>query len=160
MDLSENFGLDTKAHSGRGAHCVEDENMRLILIILASTLLSGCAIWPDTATENDLTVGAVQRDIYIGMYGAEVATVLGSPNIVTTDEFRNEAWIYDRFSSERVQTDGPDAIALLQSLVQAGLVDEITRRQSESSSQKTLTVIIKFDGDGRVRDFAYHTSRF
>ena len=29
-----------------------------------------------------------------------------------------------------------------------------------STSQKTLTVIIKFDNDKRVRDFAYHTSRF
>ena len=29
-----------------------------------------------------------------------------------------------------------------------------------STSQRTLTIIIKFDRDQRVRDFAYHTSRF
>jgi hypothetical protein len=29
-----------------------------------------------------------------------------------------------------------------------------------STTQKTLTVIIKFDKSGRVRDFAYHTSKF
>jgi len=29
-----------------------------------------------------------------------------------------------------------------------------------SKSQRTLTIIIKFDEDEKVRDFAYHTSRF
>ena len=29
-----------------------------------------------------------------------------------------------------------------------------------STSQRTLTVIIKFDGAKKVRDFAYHTSSF
>ncbi len=29
-----------------------------------------------------------------------------------------------------------------------------------STTQKTLTVIIKFNEHGTVRDFAYHTSRF
>ena len=135
--------------------------MRLITTILASTLLSGCGMWPIEDGSNNLTVGAVQQSVYIGMSGAEVAMALGSPNIVSTDEFRNEVWIYDRFSTERVQTEGPDAIALLQSLVAgSGALDGTSSRQSESSSQKTLTVIIKFDEDGLVRDYAYHTSRF
>ena len=135
--------------------------MRLITTILASTLLSGCGMWPIEDGSNKLTVGAVQQSVYIGMSGAEVAMALGSPNIVSTDEFRNEVWIYDRFSTERVQTEGPDAIALLQSLVDGGgVLDGTSSRQSESSSQKTLTVIIKFDEDGLVRDYAYHTSRF
>ncbi len=135
--------------------------MRLITTILASTLLSGCGMWPIEDSSNNLTVGAVQQSVYIGMSGAEVAMALGSPNIVSTDEFRNEVWIYDRFSTERVQTEGPDAIALLQSLVDGGrALDGTSSRQSESSSQKTLTVIIKFDEDGLVRDYAYHTSRF
>ncbi len=135
--------------------------MRLITTILASTLLSGCGIWPIEDRSNNLTVGTVQQSIYIGMSGAEVAMALGSPNIVSTDEFRNEVWIYDRFSTERVQTEGTNAISLLQSLIDAGgALDGTSSRQSESSSQKTLTVIIKFDEDGLVRDYAYHTSRF
>lgn len=135
--------------------------MRLILILPASILLSGCAFLPVTDSDRNLTVGVVQQNVYIGMSGAEVAAALGSPNIVSTDEFRNQVWIYDRFSTERVQTAGPDAIALLQSLVDAGgAIEGTSSRQSESSSQKTLTVIIKFDEDGLVRDYAYHTSRF
>ena len=31
---------------------------------------------------------------------------------------------------------------------------------ASSTSQRTLTVVIKFDADKRVRDFAYHASRF
>ena len=44
-----------------------------------------------------LTVGTVQKEIYVGMSGAEVATILGSPNIVSTDGNRDEVWIYDEF---------------------------------------------------------------
>ena len=29
-----------------------------------------------------------------------------------------------------------------------------------SRSQRTLTIIIKYDQEGKVRDFAYHTSKF
>ena len=29
-----------------------------------------------------------------------------------------------------------------------------------SKSQRTLTVIVKFDENSKVRDFAYHSSRF
>ena len=134
--------------------------MRMLTVVLTSLLMSGCAVWPIADVESDLTVAAVQRDIRIGMSGAEVAAVLGSPNIVTTDEFRNEAWIYDRFSTERVQTDGADPMSLLQSLVDAGPIADAGRMQTERSHQKTLTVIIKFDAGGGVRDFAYHTSRF
>jgi hypothetical protein len=31
---------------------------------------------------------------------------------------------------------------------------------ASATTQKTLTVVVKFDGQGLVRDFAYHTSTF
>ncbi len=102
---------------------------------------------------NKLTVGTVQKEIKKGMSGAEVASVLGSPNIVTTDEQGREVWIYDRISSDRVysESSGFGSLILLGYRGSAG---------SSSSSQKTLTIVIKFDKGGKVRDFAYHTSRF
>ena len=33
-------------------------------------------------------------------------------------------------------------------------------RSNETTIQRTLTIIVKFDGESRVRDFSYHTSRF
>ena len=31
---------------------------------------------------------------------------------------------------------------------------------ASSRSQRTLTILIKYDQDGRVRDFSYHQSKF
>ena len=43
--------------------------------------------------EKEMTVGTVQKEIRKGMSAADVATVLGSPNIVTTDSANREVWI-------------------------------------------------------------------
>lgn len=134
--------------------------MRSISILFASTLLSACTLFPPIAGEQQLTLGTVQRDIHIGMSGAEVAAVLGSPNIVSTDELRNEVWIYDKFATQRVQVEEPGTMAFLQHLANVEALTDSSRQQSESSSQRTLTVIIKFDEFGLVRDYAYHVSRF
>src|SRR5215813_12591538 len=65
------------------------------------------------ADKNRLTVGAVQREIRLGMSGDDVAIALGAPNIVTTDEQRQETWIYDRFATERVYSTSSEGIATL-----------------------------------------------
>lgn len=94
--------------------------------------------------QSRLTVGTVQREIRVGMSAAEVAEALGSPNIVSTDELSREVWIYDRHATD-VTSSGSIWF------VSAG---------SASRSQRTLTVIVKFDEDKKVRDVAYHSSRF
>jgi len=100
-----------------------------------------------------LTVGTVQKEIKKGMSGAEVAAALGSPNIVSTDEQGREVWIYDKISTDRVQSEssGYGTLILFGYKGSAG---------SSSTSQQALTIIIKFDHDKKVRDFAYHASRF
>ena len=100
-----------------------------------------------------VTVGNVQREIKMGMAGSDVARVLGSPNIVTTDDERREVWIYDKFSTDTTvsENSGFGTLIILGSSGRAG---------SSSTTQRTLTVIIKFDKKKKVRDFAYHTSRF
>jgi outer membrane protein assembly factor BamE (lipoprotein component of BamABCDE complex) len=96
-----------------------------------------------------LTVGAVQREIRVGMSSAEVAEALGSPNIVTTDENRREVWVYDKIATDVSASGGYWTLLLAGQSAGAA-----------SKSQRTLTVIVKFDENGKVRDFAYHTSRF
>lgn len=100
-----------------------------------------------------LTVGTVQKEIKKGMSGAEVAQALGSPNIVTTDEQGREVWIYDKISTDRIQSESSDYGTLI-------LFGYQGRADSSSTSQQTLTIIIKFDHDKKVRDFSYHASRF
>jgi len=96
-----------------------------------------------------ITVGTVQREITVGMSSAAVAEALGSPNIVTTDEQRREVWVYDRIATDVAASGGSWTLLLLGQSAGAS-----------SKSQRTLTIVIKFDEAKKVRDFAYHSSRF
>jgi outer membrane protein assembly factor BamE (lipoprotein component of BamABCDE complex) len=134
----------------------------ILFIILSGMFIlffifSGCATTSEqqrgAESEEELTVGTVQREIRIGMSAAEVAEVLGSPNIVTTDEERREIWIYDKISSEVSYSERGGYGTLI-------LIGGGRSSGKKSTSQKTLTIIIKFDEENKVRDFAYHTSRF
>ncbi len=118
----------------------------------------------DESTDR-LTVGKVQKEIRVGMSGSEVAQVLGSPNIVSTDEERREVWIYDRIATENVYSESRGGVSALSLGWGGGAAGAAAGSASgsagaSSTSQRTLTVIIKFDKEGKVRDFAYHTSRF
>lgn len=133
--------------------------MRTFITILAIAILSGCASTGGSSGRN-LTAGSVQRDVYIGMSGAEVAEALGSPNIVTTDDDRNETWIYDKISTQVTESETRGATGTLRYLKVWGPIAATSKSNRKTSSQRTLTVIIKFDEHDKVRDFAYHTSRF
>lgn len=112
-----------------------------------------------------LTVGTVQREIRVGMSGAQVIEVLGSPNIVTTDEQRREVWVYDRIATESVHSASSGGIAALVfgtpgAVAAGGAASGNYSSGASSTSQRTFTVVIKFNEQRTVRDFAYHTTRF
>ncbi len=137
------------------------------MAVLAVFLTAGCSATQHAAdvrsgAETDrITVGTVQREIHLGMSAAEVATVLGSPNIVTTDDQRRESWIYDKISTDVTYSrSSGTVVGLLFGGSGGGAGVGTTNAGASSTSQRTLTVIIKFDGGSSVRDFSYHTSRF
>jgi len=142
-----------------------------LLAVASTSTIAGCmsasehrAAVQEPAGER-LTVGTVQREIRVGMSGGEVAAVLGSPNIVSTDEDRREVWIYDKIATDSAYSSSTGGIASLilagSGSVGGGAAGSVNQSAGASStSQRTLTVIIKFDDDKKVRDFAYHTSRF
>jgi outer membrane protein assembly factor BamE (lipoprotein component of BamABCDE complex) len=139
----------------------------IVITALAALFAAGCSATHHAADVREaddidrVTVGTVQKEIGIGMSAADVATVLGSPNIVTTDDERQETWIYDKISSDVTYSrSSGTVVGLIFGGSAAGAGVGTTNAGSSSSSQRTLTVIIKFDGDNRVRDFSYHTSRF
>ncbi len=116
-----------------------------------------------------MTVGTVQKEIRKGMSAVEVAEALGSPNIVTTDAEGREVWIYDKISTDVTysrDSGGLGAILLIGSAsggtAGGGLGSGSYSRSAgaQSKTQRTLTVVIKFDEQKKVRDFAYHASRF
>jgi outer membrane protein assembly factor BamE (lipoprotein component of BamABCDE complex) len=129
--------------------------------VLATLFLSGCL--PTTLVEqqrdmqaakgegDNISVGKVQREIKVGMSSADVVAALGSPNMVTTDDKRRESWVYDKVSTERMVT-GSSGMRFLWIPADG--------KAAASSTQKTLTIIIKFDESHKVRDYAYHSSKF
>ncbi|MGE5710100.1 MAG: outer membrane protein assembly factor BamE [Nitrospira sp.] len=131
--------------------------MRVIAIALGLSLtvaLAGCGSDRAQIKEDRLTVGKVQGEIKVGMSASQVAELLGSPNIVTTDDKRREVWIYDKVSTDRVDTANSSF---------AGIILLMGTQSSESSSsqrQRTLTIIIKYDEEKKVRDFAYNYTQF
>ncbi|MBW2472572.1 MAG: hypothetical protein JRE18_10885 [Deltaproteobacteria bacterium] len=144
---------------------------KFILVVLLPFVLTACATAGAhrQAVQDDngdrLTVGTVQKEIRIGMSGAEIAAVLGSPNIVTTDEDRREIWIYDKVATDYVESSSSGGISALilgvgSSVGALGSGNYSSSAGAASRSQRTLTIIIKYDHESRVRDFAYHTSKF
>ena len=108
-----------------------------------------------------LTVGKVQKEIRTGMSGSDVVSILGSPNIVTTDEKRREVWVYDKISTESAYSESRGNIGVLILGGDAGGLGGVGGSTgARSTTQRTLTVIIKFDSNGKVRDFSYHATRF
>ena len=142
-----------------------------IFWILLSLVISGCqsvqshvrGVRDDTGER--LTVGKVQAEIKTGMSGSQVIEVLGSPNIVTTDEERREVWVYDKFRTETITSQSSAGgsiliLGLIGDFVGGGSGSGNSSSGATSKTQKTMTVIIKFDNDKKVRDFAYHQSSF
>ena len=80
----------------------------LSLLAAATLVLSGCSAAQHRVEVRDdsidrVSVGAVQREIRVGMTSGAVAEILGAPNIVSTDVERREVWIWDKISSELVE---------------------------------------------------------
>lgn len=146
-------------------------NKYLITLLLFTALISGCetaarhraAVQDDSS--NRVTVGKVQKEIRVGMSGADVAQALGSPNIITTDEERREVWIYDKIATDSAYSSSSGGISTLFLGFGGNVAGGIggggnSSAGASSTSQRTLTIVIKFDKEGKVRDFAYNTSRF
>lgn len=145
------------------------------LILLSFILLSGCMTAAQhsqslhSTQEREMTVGIVQKEISVGMSQADVATVLGSPNIVTRDSKGKETWIYDKIATEAsyskssgglgggVGTGGVAGTTLILGMLGGSYSQEAG---ASSTTQKTLTVIIKFGEENLVESFSYHSSKF
>jgi len=146
----------------------------LSTISLSLSLMGGCLSASEHASRvqdglqgDRLTVGRVQREIRTGMTVSQVAEVLGAPNIVSTDEERREVWIYDKIAFDKVYSSSSGGVSSLIFGIATGVIaggaaggNYSGEAGAVSTNQRTLTVVIKFDKEGKVRDFAYHSSSF
>jgi len=148
-------------------------------IVLSSLLtlifISGCMSAAEhqqslgSTKEREMTVGIVQKEIRVGMSQADVAASLGSPNIVTRDSEGKETWVYDKIATEASYSRSSGGVGgaggaggIAGSALILGLIGGSYSQQAgaASSTQKTLTVLIKFDNNSKVESFSYHSSKF
>ncbi len=138
-------------------------------------IFGGCATTADhvnslhSSSERELTAGIVQREIRRGMSQADVAGQLGSPNIVSRDGAGMETWIYDKIATEASYSHsqstlggaaGVGGFAGSVLLLGLGGGSYDTQRGAAATTQKTLTVIIKYNTAGQVDNATFHSTRF
>ena len=119
--------------------------------------------------EQQMTLGLIQRNIKVGTSQADVAEILGSPNIVTQDANGLETWIYDKVSSITAYGSSGFGVGVGglgggygSGGFGGGLANVGYNKNGgvHQSVQKTLTVVLKFDNNHNVSSFTYHMSAF
>jgi len=106
--------------------------------------------------EEKLTVAKAQNELKTGMSSAKVIEIMGSPNIISTNDEGNEVWVYDKISTQNASQSGSIGSGLIPSL----LVGGNSSSSSSASSQRTLTIVVKYDKNKKVKEVAYHASSF
>ncbi len=124
-------------------------------LLLSLLMITSCAstVNNNSLNEEKMTVAKVQKEIKVGMSSSDVIEILGSPNIITTDSNRRETWVYDKISTQITSSNSSLGTWLL-------VFGASGSKTPSTSSQRTLTIIIKFDEKGLIRDFSYRTSSF
>ena len=137
-----------------------------VLLIGAALSIGACTATQHRAEVQDdsidrVTVGTVQREITVGMPSSEVAAILGAPNIISTDAERRVGGSGDAWAWVGACSRGSGGVGGVVGGGDGGGAGAGTRSAgAASSSQRTLTIIVKFDDAGLVRDFSYRTSSF
>jgi hypothetical protein len=152
----------------------------IVSVIPACLLLAGCMSAArhqqslGATQDRALTVGTVQKQIQVGVAQSDVAMTLGAPNIVTRDRQDRETWVYDKIATEAsFSQDSGSVFAMVTgtanfsgSGVDAGQANANAggnySRQAGAASltQRTLTVVIKFDRNNAVESLSYHATTF
>jgi len=139
-------------------------------ILLFILMLASCARNDlHSEQQRNMTVGVVQKEIRVGMDSPSVLAALGSPNMVRRSAEGVETWVYDKVASEASYKNSNSNIA--GSVSAAGVPGDVLvlgnvgagrsgSKGASATTQRTLTVIIKFDAADKVESFSYHTSTF
>ena len=147
--------------------------MRKLALLLLLVFISGCISTAEQAArdsrEQEMTLGLAQKEIHVGMPQADVAVALGSPNIVSKDSEGNESWIYDKIATQvsyardsgGISAGGAGITAASSWLLGlSGQAQYSKATGTETQTQKTLTIVIKFDENNLVKTLSYHSSKF
>ncbi len=118
--------------------------MKLIISLFCMLLISCTQLINIPSRQEDaqkITLGFVQSKIKVGSTSEEVLLILGSPNIITSNDNNAETWIYDKISSETEKS--------------SFLTNEVSVKSSRS-----LIVVIKFDSNKKVISTQYRQTAY
>lgn len=126
-------------------------------IITTILILVSCTSAPPPSSQK-LTLGMVQSTVVRGANQTQITKTLGAPNIISRDMNGNETWTYDRISrdSEAKSASLFSIFNPIGWLTGAGTVS----RASSSTSSKSLTVVITFDENKNVLEYAHQSLSF
>lgn len=133
--------------------------------VLALLMAVNAAEAAEKAEDKQFTLGLVQQQLRVGMSQTELAAAVGSPNLVTRSGDGREAWVYDKIASETTHDGWRIGGGALGSVAggSAGLIGlpfGSREKSNTRTSQRTLTVVVKFTSAGLVESFSYHASQF
>jgi outer membrane protein assembly factor BamE (lipoprotein component of BamABCDE complex) len=126
----------------------------LVLLVFAG-LLSACAqTAPVTTRNSELTHGNVQMNLQVGATSqTDVLEAFGAPNITSVDGSGQEVWTYQRHATVSQSSSSSNYWTIV-------LAGGGSRASGFEQTQRTMTLIIKFDDGGIVSDFRSRSSNF
>ncbi len=126
-------------------------------IIALSFAICGCAAnvpQPVTNAQNQLTTGNVTLNLKKGeTTQTDVLEAFGAPNIATVDASGQDVWSYQRHATVSQANSGSNYWTVI-------LGGGSGSSSSLESTQRTMTLIVKFDDDKVVSDFRSRSSEF
>lgn len=126
-------------------------------MLLAGGALTSCATTPPpqlTTRNSELTHGNVQMTLKVGeTTQLQVLETFGAPNITSMDGSNQEVWVYQRQATVSQATASSNYWTVV-------LAGGGSSAAGFEQTQRTMTLIIKFDGNKVVSDFRSRSSEF
>ncbi len=130
---------------------------RAFCLCIAVTFASACVptqTKPVTTRNSELTQGNVQLNLKVGeTTQAQVLEVFGPPNIATIDGAGQEVWSYQRHATVAQSSASSNFWTII-------LAGGSNQAAGFEQTQRTMTLIIKFDARKVVSDFRSRSSEF
>ena len=109
---------------------------------------------PVTTRNSELTHGNVQLNLRVGQTTqTEVLEVFGAPNITSIDASGQEVWTYQRQATVSQSASSRDYWTII-------LAGGSRSTSGFEQTQRTMTLIVKFDSRKVVSDFRSRSSNF
>lgn len=129
---------------------------RLALSLIVALAMSACVQTPQPVTEGNsaLTHGNVQTKIEIGQTTqTDILEAFGAPNVTTIDGTGQEVWSYQRAATVEQDSSNYNYWTVI-------LAGSSQQASGFERTQRTMTLIIKFDDSAVVSDFRSRSSQF